>query len=275
MSMVWRQGQARTGRGGRPLGIISAPLWLQTIFIVIIPTLLAMLAPWVVRRFVALESLATNNEVAGFKFATVGVLYAVLLAFSIVAVWEKFNDAEATVGREAGAAATIYHLSSGLGVNEKRAVRAAMTVYLKSVIEREWPAMAEGHADYPTWQALQGIYTALLVPDASAPAVPALKSEIFYQIDQVTQARRTRLSAAEGDVPGPLWVVLFGGATLTVAFTFFFGTKNLRAQIFMTGLLALLIFSELLIAVAFDRPFTGGIHEGPDPLAHVLHDFAR
>lgn len=268
------RGHRHEAGSGQVLGIISSPLWVQTIFIVVIPTLLAMLGPWVVRRFVALENLATNNEVAGFKFATIGVLYAVLLAFSIVAVWEKFNDASATVEREAGAAATIYHLSTGLGANEKKAVHAAVTAYLKSAIEREWPTMAKGHADTPTWQALQGIYAALLVPDASAPPESALKSEIFYQLDQMTQARRTRLFAAEGDVPGPLWTVLFGGAVLTVVFTFFFGTRNLRAQIFMTGVLALLIFSELLIAVAFDRPFTGGINEGPDPLVHVLYDFA-
>ena len=81
--------------------ITKSPLWVQTFWILILPTVLFMIGPLLVRRYVALESLATNNEVAGFKFATVGVLYAVLLAFSIIVVWEKFNDAEATV--DAGA----------------------------------------------------------------------------------------------------------------------------------------------------------------------------
>ncbi len=72
----------------------------------------------------------------------------------------------------------------------------------------------------------------------------------------------------------PLWIVLFGGAVLTLVFTFFFGTKNLRAQTLMTGLLSVLIFSELLIAVALDRPFTGGIQEAPDAIIHVLRDFS-
>jgi hypothetical protein len=35
-------------------------------------------------RRVALEGLSTNNEIAGFKFATVGVLYAVLVACAII-----------------------------------------------------------------------------------------------------------------------------------------------------------------------------------------------
>jgi hypothetical protein len=56
----------------------------------------------------------TNNEVAGFKFATVGVLYAVLLVFAVVVVWEKFNQAESEVAKESGAAATIFRLTGGI-----------------------------------------------------------------------------------------------------------------------------------------------------------------
>jgi hypothetical protein len=74
-----------------------------------------MLGPALVRRYVALDRLTINNEIAGFKFATVGVLYAVPLAFVIIVVWEKFSDAEANVVREAGAAENLYRLSEGLG----------------------------------------------------------------------------------------------------------------------------------------------------------------
>ena len=48
-----------------------------------------MLVIYMVRERVALHKLRANNEVAGFKFATVGVLYAVLLAFAVLVVWEK------------------------------------------------------------------------------------------------------------------------------------------------------------------------------------------
>ncbi len=39
-----------------------------------------------------------------------GVLYAVMLAFAVIVVWEKFNDAEKVVAQEAGAATMIYQL---------------------------------------------------------------------------------------------------------------------------------------------------------------------
>jgi hypothetical protein len=56
-------------------------------------------------------------------------------------------------------------------------------------------------------------------------------------------------------------------------FTFFFGTSNLRVQIMMTGLLAMVIFGELLAIIAIDRPFTGPVKVEPTPLMDVLADF--
>ena len=98
-------------------------------------------------------------------------------------------------------------------------------------------------------------------------------TEVLYQLDQLTQARRARIVMAAGIVPGIIWIVLFLGAFLTTGFTFFFGAENLRAQSMMTGALAVLIFSGLLIIVAVDRPFAGTVRVGPEGLADVLQDF--
>jgi Na+/proline symporter len=84
--------------------LTGLPLWLSGMLIVGLPTALAMFGPILVRRYVTAEKLAENNEVAGFKFSVVGVLYAVLLAFAIIVVWERFSDAENNVAREAGTA---------------------------------------------------------------------------------------------------------------------------------------------------------------------------
>ena len=64
-----------------------------------------------------------------------------------------------------------------------------------------------------------------------------------------------------------------GGAAITIAYTFFFGSQNLGAQSFMTGMLALIIFSGLLTAIVIDRPFAGAVKVTPHALARVLEDF--
>lgn len=255
--------------------LTSHSLWLSAMLVVGLTTVLAGFGPVLVRRYVELERLTTNNEIAGFKFATVGVLYAVLLAFAIIVVWQKFNDAEAMVAQEAGAATTIYRLSNGLSAQPGAALRNAMTNYLNTVIARDWPAMGQGVTSgyRATRLALDDVYAALLAYPPSQPRAAVLESEILRQLDSITQARRARLIAAEGLVPSVIWPVLFGGAFITIVFTFFFGTKNLRAQTAMTVLLSLLIFSNVLIVVAVDYPFTGTIKVEPTALARVLAEF--
>ena len=248
------------------------PLWASG-FLVIGLTVVSMFGPVLVRRRIELKRLSTNNEVAGFKFATVGVLYAVLLAFAVIVVWEKFSSAEDDVASEAGAAATIYRLSNGIAGPPGAAIRSATTRYLEAVINEDWPAMEQGTASKETAHELDAVYAAVLNFDPKDNRGASLMSELLHQLDSVTQSRRARLILAEGIVPAVLWLVLFGGAIITIGFTFFFGTQNLRAQTWMTGMLSLMILSGLLIIIVIDRPFSGPVRVDPEGLTHVLEDF--
>ena len=249
------------------------PLWPAAILLVGLPTLLAMGGPALIRRRLSLERLRANNEVAGFKFATVGVLYAVLLAFAVIVVWEKFGDAENHVADEAGAAATIYRLSAGIEGEAGTKLRAAISTYLSTAIVDDWPAMERGEGAPSTTRALDATYATLLAFNPADRRGAALFTETLRQLDAITQARRARLVVASGVVPGIVWFVLFGGAIVTVGFTFFFATDNIRAQTLMTGALTALIFSGLLVIVVIDRPFAGTVKVPPEALSAALHDF--
>lgn len=248
------------------------PVWLSGLILVGLPTLLAVGGQVLLRRNVGLERLRSNNEVAGFKFAAVGVLYAVLLAFAVIVVWERFSDAESRVSEEAGAAATIYRLADGIDERTSAALRDRLSAYLNAVIDEEWPAMERGESSLSAAHALHDVYSGALMLNPADRRGTVLLSEILRQLDVVTQARRARLNSAAGIVPGIVWFVLFAGAVITVGFTFFFATENLRAQTLMTGALCGLIFSGLLIIVAIDHPFAGSVKVTPEALSAVLHD---
>jgi Protein of unknown function (DUF4239) len=198
------------------------PVWLAGLLLVVVPTVLAMAAQVLLRRSVGLERLRTNNEVAGFKFAAVGVLYAVLLAFVVIVVWEKFAAADDKVSEEAGAMATIYRLADGMDKQIGDPLRDSLNAYLRTVVATEWPAMEHGRGSASVGQALHDIYASILTFAPADRRGGVLLSEILRQLDLVTQARRARLNAAAGIVPGVLWFVLFLGAVVTVGFTFFF-----------------------------------------------------
>jgi hypothetical protein len=254
------------------LFLSSLPLWLGAFFTVLLPTALAMLGPIAVRKRFKLSVLVKNNEIAGFKFATVGVIYAVLLAFAIVAVWDKFTEAELLVMKEAGASATINRISTG-DSEEAVATRAALKDYLLTVIEDEWPRMARGEESYEARRKLDTLYHASMrLVDNRAQGIGV---EVMQELGAITESRRARLHHSMGAVPTPLWVMLVVGAVITVGFTFFFGMENLRAQSLMTGALSLIIFLGLFVIVAYDHPFLGAVSIKPDAFTsmdeHVQH----
>jgi hypothetical protein len=143
------------------LFLTTRSLWLSGLLLVGLPTLLAMVGPTLVRRRTSLDRLSTNNEVASFKFATIGVIYAVLLAFAVI-VWEKFSGAEADVAQEAGAAATIYRLADGIEARSGGELRDWLTDFIKVTIDEDWPAMERGTASPAATRALDSVYAALL-----------------------------------------------------------------------------------------------------------------
>src|SRR5271156_6451053 len=250
------------------------PLWALIALIVIVPTALAMTAQVLIRRWVGVETLVKNNEIAGFKFATVGVIYAVLLAFSVIVVWEKFNDAQTSVAEEAGATAALFRYADGKEP-EAVALRTALVNYLKTIIDEEWPAMGLESEAHGVTAALNKLYSTALALNQSGARDTADMSEVFRQIDQVTAARRIRLHLATGLVPDVIWIALFAGALLTIGFTLFFGSENLLAQVSMTGVLSLLVTVGLVVILSIDHPFTGPVFIHPDPRASVLAEFGE
>jgi hypothetical protein len=233
---------------------------------------LAMAVPVVIRRHIPLRKLRMNNEVAGFKFAVIGVLYAVLLAFVVVISWERFHDAERALVAEAGSAATLYRLAGGLAEQPAAALRHSLTAYLESVLADDWPAMAAGHASPATTRAVTALYDELLRNHPADFSSSDLQQTLLEELDQLTQARRDRLVMAEGTVPDTIWFVLILGALLTISFTFFFGSQNVLVQSLMTGILAALIFSAVLVVIALDRPFTGAVVVSREPIRAVLDE---
>jgi hypothetical protein len=66
------------------------------------------------RTISGVERLKLNNEVAGFKFAVVGLFYGVLLAFVVIAVWDEYRNTETAVRNEAKAAVDLHRVTIAL-----------------------------------------------------------------------------------------------------------------------------------------------------------------
>lgn len=251
----------------------AMPPWLSLLLVVVAPTALTVFALVRFRHHAAVERLKTDIEVTSFTFAIISVIYAVLLGFAVLVVWEKYHDAGAAVMKEAGAAASLYRLSDGLGHEAGAALRGKLTAYLKSAVAEDWPEMQRGGSSEETTRKLSDLYGAALAAAAPAGGESAVLSKIFDELSIVTQARRDRNALAAGVVPGIIWVVLVAGGIMTVGSAFFFTSQNLFAQVVMTGMLSVIVCLAILAVISISYPFTGPVGVGPAPLTGLLGDF--
>ena len=224
----------------------------------------------VCRRRWGMDRLALNNEVAGFKFAVVGVFYAVLLAFVVVAVWEDYRDTEIAVRDEAKALVDLHEVSFALPGTAGEQIRHRVIDYLKTVRDSEWPAMAEGKASAEASAELRRLRQSILAGKPQDLKDASIYDHALDLLTMVNDNRNERLDKADGTVPRALWLVLIAGALITLGYPAFFGTSNLVAQILMTAALAALVALTFLVGMLLDFPFTGAVGISSEPFQQAL-----
>lgn len=227
----------------------------------------------IVRRVVPLHVLEAHHEVAGFIIAVMGVIYAVLLALVVIAVWEQFEDARGRVEREANELGDLYRDARAFPVPIQDRLLERIWAYTRVVVDEEWPAMARGMESRRARDALNELWQAYLEVQPRTIHERTFYSESVRHLNELTEARRLRLLASRDSLPLILWFMLAFGGITTVGFTYFFGLKNLRAQILMTAALAATIAFVLFVVLAMDYPFTGDVSVPPDALKLDLEMF--
>ena len=234
-----------------------------------------------VERLVPAQRRQQHNDVAGFIYAALGVIYAVLLALVVIAVWEEYQAASETVEQEANALAEIYWLAYRLPEPEGTHIQELCRSYDEEVVHKEWPLMEQGQAPLMTseegtpagWTLIDDIRASLQDIEPHTKADEQLYAEGLDQIQRLADARRMRLVAAEEGVPGVLWAVLIFGGVAAVGFTYLFGLENTWAHRLMVVTLAAVIGLVLFTIGAMEHPFSGGARIGTGAFDLILERF--
>jgi hypothetical protein len=90
------------------LALLKLPLSVLALLVVGLPVLLAVVGLLLVRSRVPHPRLQPHHDVAGYIYSGLAVLYAVLLAFFVVMVWEQFNTTNIRVHKEADELSNLF-----------------------------------------------------------------------------------------------------------------------------------------------------------------------
>lgn len=222
-----------------------------------------------VRRLVPAAALQAHHDVAAAKFQVIGTLYAVLLAFVVVVVWQQFQAASANVDMEAAKLSDLYRDAEEYPETDRVRLRRQLRAYAEAVVADEWGAMARGGESTRAWieyDALWKVYRALHPRDVTEVATAI---ETLDRMNELGEARNLRLLHSRASIHPVLWAGLIGVGVLTIGFGYFFGTR-LRLQVAMTAVFATAIGILVFIVVVLAHPFRGYGRISAEPFERAL-----
>jgi Protein of unknown function (DUF4239) len=252
---------------------IPAPI-VGTLTVVIVVGL-SLIGLIIFRRVVSHTRLEGANAVSGEVFQLAGVLYAVLVAFVVVVVWEQFNDAEAATRSEASAIADLLRDSQAFPAAVRPQLQQSLTSYAQDVVDDEFPRMRRGESIEQQSEHLTKVWEEYLKIQPATRSEIAFYDEAIRRLDDLSSSRKERISTSQSEIPGELWVLLIGGGAIVMAFTFMFGTPDLVIHACGVALTAALLAFVVYLIFALEHPFVGTLSVKPDAYIHVLEIWSQ
>jgi hypothetical protein len=223
----------------------------------------------IVRRLVSVDLLRKNHEVAGVTFGVLGAFYGLVLAFVIVAAWERFNQAITYSHLEATALESLYKLGASFSEPMRTQLDSAVIDYTHGVVEEDWPQMADR-----SFQAGKGgtlkLWSIVLSYHTADSREQMLVDKAVDQLDKISQTRNLRVLYYDDDLPSVVWVVIYLGCAITIGFSYFFGSNIFRAQVAMCAFFSILLGITILAILELAHPYQGVVTIPDEPFRYAL-----
>ena len=228
--------------------------------------------------YLVVTSLAVDDRARAFKAVSpgmlppLGIIFALLVGFIAVEVWNNFDKSKLAVASEASALRAVVLLAGTFPDEQKVRIYALIDRHIDEAMNKEWPAMAQQQATLSTLranaliEALHEVLTLKPADDRQRIAQP----EMVKALESAPDARRQRIIVSQSAVGKVKWAgILLQGLCTLIAIAMVHSDNRLTSAIALT-LFATGIALSLLLIAAYSRPFTGEISVKPDLLKQVI-----
>jgi hypothetical protein len=159
--------------------------------------------------------LAVGDRARAFKafspgmLPVLGTIFALLVAFVAVQVWNDFDKAKLAVATEATALRAVDVFAETLPDEQKMQLRALMSRHIEEAVNREWPAMAHERltlASLSTHLVAAQRLTVLMKPQDESQRTA--QREIVAALHRALDARCQRIIISQSEVGPVRWAAI-------------------------------------------------------------------
>jgi uncharacterized protein (DUF983 family) len=240
------------------------------LLIVVAPAIVTGICVAAARKFMHGRVREGHNDVLVPLFLTAGTIYAVMLGFLVVVVWEAYGNAKDNVAAEASTLTTMYRMTSGMAPDEMKVMREHIRAYTEAVVDKEWAIQAKTGGASPEARAqVVGVYAEFSKMPRDVET-SSINREFLQQFSVVAAARNKRTLQAGEDVPWVMWLGLVGGACIVLAMSCFLYMERFWPHVGGAVVLTVMICLLLLVTVILAKPFKGALALTAEPFEHSL-----
>ena len=250
----------------------SLPLWISAILVLGLALAVGLGSSIGVRALFRLTPSNEERDVAFNLMHVVASYIGIMLAFSGVAVWQNFADAESAVHHEAASAAELYRDLTLYGP-ETEATRAELRAYVATILNDEWPLLKEGRGSRSTESALAKLFGEMGKLRPREQRDTAIYTEALSKLNELVVLRRDRIIASRSGIPMILWIVGLVGSSLAMSYASAF--SRTRYNLVMISGASLAIGLVFLFILTVDGPFKGQVSVDRGELADLSSTFDR
>lgn len=220
------------------------------------------------------------SDVGGLSaFVTVfGTLYGIMAAFVVFEVWGQYNTTSELIDSEATGLERMYRMV--LYLNDKpveKSMKLAIFKYANLVIEGKFSRLGTAMRNPETGKAFRDIFRVIRGIKFNDRRDPVVFPMIVEQGGKISDIRTRRINQSMTRLPKIL-KMFFYSSSLFVLFTFLIMPfSQVFFQIFISGVIAFLVFLTIQLVEDLDNPFVGHFNLTPEPferaLKHIEEDY--
>ncbi len=251
--------------------VSNLPSWLLLSGLIISVTLGAVLVQFFVRRLFPGLGGEEHNDVTKFAFGVIGFVFAFFIGFVVSAMWGQINSADGRVRVEGAAGVQLARDSTVFDEPDRKRIQESLLDYEQSAVT-EWSEAASGRVYPEADRALARTFSAYEQVQARTDIQKAVLSKSLTNLDNLSQARTTRVLQARTDTgpPWSLWAVIFLTSGLLLACAVIYGVEKPATHYGLVAILGVLVATELFLVLELSHPFIGDIGTSPEPLREVV-----
>ncbi|MBS0122926.1 DUF4239 domain-containing protein [Thetidibacter halocola] len=217
---------------------------------------LALAVYFLTRRIVGQEFGDQTETLAGSVIFRVSALHGLILALVFAQELLDYNKLQGNLVLEATAVADIYNDIRRYDPDQAPAIQAALSAYVREVIDEEWRALSEvRRLESEGWRLREVVYLGVLDLVPQTPRQEALRHHMLDKAQRIAEFRQDRENTALHRISPLFWTAALAGIVLVTVPYFIFAPSRLHVALLsvyggFTGLIMYVIF-------AFSDPFGG------------------